>query len=320
MLKKSINIKIAESEIEWQKYKYGKIGVRESMGLLYVALKRRLKIKIYRTIRTIQPYVKRTSFKSSYDNKKENIVVSLTSTEGRIKSIFPTLYSLMAQTNKPDLIILWLGKNMKFPQKIISQIKSMGVLVKFREDYGPNTKYYYVFDKYKNDVVITVDDDIIYHKNMIDELYETFLKHPNSVIARRTHKMRFNSERKIMKYKDWIWEYRDSDVPSYDLLATGVGGVLYPPRVMALECWENRDFLKICPKADDVWLKFCELSNGIKVCAVKNSKFHYDVINRRSQKTNLETENVDQGRNDERIRACAEYFGMSSDLCERVLT
>ena len=44
MLKKSINIKIAESEIEWQKYKYGKIGVRESMGLLYVALKRRLKI------------------------------------------------------------------------------------------------------------------------------------------------------------------------------------------------------------------------------------------------------------------------------------
>nr|MCR4891861.1 glycosyltransferase [Lachnospiraceae bacterium] len=233
--------------------------------------------------------------------------------------ILPTLYSLAAQTRKPDLIVLWLGKDRAYPGKIISQIREMGVLIKYREDLGPNTKYYYAFSEYGRDLVITVDDDTIYNKEMTEELYRTHLRHPGAVIARRVHKIRFDRNRQPVKYKDWLWEYGDSHGPAPDLLATGVGGVLYPPLVMGLKCWENRDFLKCCPKGDDIWLKFCELKNGIGVCAVHRAGIRKDSPNLRTQKTGLAIGNINGGRNDAYFRACAEYFGFKDDLCERIL-
>ncbi len=316
---KSIDYKIAKSEAEWLRNKYENMGVRESTKRLCRAVKRRVLKRINCVVRSIHPGMKRAVFIPSFDEKKDNIVVSLTSTGSRIKYIFPTLYSLAAQTRKPDLIVLWLGNDVAYQQQTISKIEAMGIMIKYREDLGPNTKYYYAFSEYKKDLVITVDDDIIYHEEMIEELYGTYSKYPDLVIARRVNKLRFGSDKALVKYMDWIWEYRNSDKPAHDLLATGVGGVLYPPVVMALKCWENKDFLRVSPKSDDIWLKFCELSNGIKVCAVDNSSYYYDVINHKGQKTRLSADNVDRGKNDERIRSCAEYFGMSDDLCERVL-
>lgn len=316
---KSIDEKIALSEAQWRRYRYENMGVRESADGLLKAVKRSASKRIRRIVRTVSCSMRKAVFIPSYDEDKENIVVSLTSTAGRIRNIFPTLYSLTVQTRKPDLIVLWLSKDKDYRMTVISRIEAMGVVIKYREDLGPNTKYYYAFDEYKNDVVITVDDDIIYDREMTEELYGMYLMHPESVTARRVHKIRFDCDRQPVKYLDWIWEYKDSDEPADDLFATGVGGVLYPPAVIGLKFRENKDFLKICPVCDDVWLKFCELSCGIKVCAVKDSGFYLDVINQRTQKNSLAPKNVVGGRNDEAIKACAQYFGFADDLCERVL-
>ncbi len=316
---KDIDVKIAESEAIWRRYRYENMGVRESLGLFCGALKRSLGKRIGNALGTACTDMKRASFKPSYDRNKVNTVVSLTSTKGRLSNIFPTLYSLTAQTRKPDLIVLWLGKNGAYQGNLISRIRSMGIRVCFREDLGPHTKYYYAFREYKNDLVITVDDDIIYHRNMVDELYGTCQKHRDCVIARRVNRMRFDQGKRLLKYKDWIWEYRDADAPAHDLLATGVGAVLYPPLVIALICREDKDFLKVSPRADDIWLKFRELSKGVKVCAVYDSRFDHDIINRKSQRTSLASANVDGGKNDLWIRNCMKYFGMTHDLCERVL-
>ena len=350
----NIDAKISQAEAEWRRYRYETIGIRESIRELCGAVKRSMKKRINRLIRTIRARMKGAGFSPSYVEGRENVVVSLTSTPDRIRYIFPTLYSLAAQTHKPDLIVLWLGSGMAYPEKIVSRIRELGILVEFRDDLGPNTKYHYAFSEYQSDLVITVDDDIIYHENMVEELYRTYLErtdpeppdlenpnpespdpehadqehpdpkpsdseYPDPVIARRVHRIRFGHDRKPLRYTDWIWEYRDALCPSHDLLATGVGGVLYPPYVMALECWKNMDFLKISPKADDIWLKFCELSCGIRICAVRNAGFCYDVKYHKTRKNELAAENVDMGRNDEYVRSCAKYFGMSDDLCERML-
>lgn len=316
---KNIDLKIAKSEAAWRRYTYENIGVLKSAKLFFQALKRSAKKRVNCFVKTTCAGMKRAVLESTYDESRKNIVVSLTTTENRIKNIFPTLYTLAVQTRKPDIIVLWLGKDVDYPEHIISRIKALGIEIEFREDVGPNTKYYYAFKEYKNDLVITVDDDIIYHEKMIEELYGTYMKYPNLVVARRVNLMRFGLDKKLLKYTDWIWEYRSSGAPAFDLLATGVGGVLYSPSVMALKCWDSKDFLRVSSGCDDIWLKFCELSQGVKVCAVENSGFRDDVINYRSQKTSLSSENVDNGKNDERIRSCIEYFGMRDDLCERVL-
>lgn len=316
---KSIDYKIAKSEAEWRRYRYENIGVREGGKMFGDAIKRSVKKRYYCLVKNVSFHKKRAAFRASYDENKENVIVSLTSTRQRISNIFPTIYSLLAQTHKPDLIILWLGNDNDYPKNVISKIEAMGIVIKYREDLGPNTKYHYAFMDYKKDIIITVDDDIIYHEEMIEELYGTYVKHPDLVIARRVNKMRFDADKNLVNYKDFIWEYKDAYEPSFDLLATGVGGVLYPPEVTSLDCWENRDYLEVCPKCDDIWLKFGELINGVKVYAVGDSKFYLDVINNSSQKTNLATDNIDNGKNDERIRACAQYFGIIDDLCGRVL-
>ncbi len=311
--------KIAQSEAEWLRYRYDDIGIRESIRLFKRAIKRGIDKRVRRVIVTVCRGVKKEVFTPSYDASKENIVVSLTSIPERLRTIFPTLYSLASQSHKPDLIVLWLSDDTDRTARIIARIEGMGITVKYCKDLGPNTKYHYAFDEYKKDVVITVDDDIIYHNDMIEELYGTYLKHPDTVIARRVHKIRFDHDGKPASYRDWTWEYRDSAGPSYDLLATGVGGVLYPPSVMALNCWENTDFLKISPKSDDIWLKFCELSCGIRVCAVNGSAFDRDVINFRTFNTGLSLDNINRDKNDEYVRSCAEYFRMSDDLCKKIL-
>ncbi len=259
------------------------------------------------------------SFKPAYDEKKENLVLSLTSTKERLPKIFPTLYSLIRQKRRPDLIVLWLDKDMDKRSRVISRIEALGISIKYREELGPHTKYYHAFCEYKNDVVITVDDDIIYDEKMTEELHAAHELCPEAVTARRVHKIRFDKDRAPVRYRDWIWEYRDSKEASYDLLATGVGGVLYPPFIMRHECFAKKDFLKYCPHCDDIWLKFCEISCGIKVCAVKGSDFRLDVTAPGTKKSSLAFENVDGGGNDEAVRLCAAYFGMEADLCERIL-
>ena len=316
---KSIDEKIALSEAQWHKYRYENAGVRESTGRLRSALKRSLSKRLRCLTHGIGRRLKRADFTPSYDESRENIVVSLTSTEGRIQRIFPTLYSLASQTRKPDLIVLWLGKDRSYKRSVISGIEGMGVTVRYREDLGPNTKYHYAFREYGRDVVITVDDDIIYDSGMVEELYDTYLQHPDPVTARRVHRIRFDRNRQPVSYSDWIWEYRDDVGPAHDLLATGVGGVLYPPSVMAQKCWENTDFLKVCPSCDDIWLKYCELSRGIKVCAVKDGGYDLDIMDQRSGKHSLSSGNVPGGRNDAAVRACTEYFGYTKDLCEKML-
>ncbi len=316
---KSIEYKIAQSEAQWRRYKTENMGIRESAGCFFRAIKKRIWKKFYGMTRTFFFGIKKTKFNPSYDENKQNIVVSFTSTVARIKHVFPTLNSLVVQTRKPDLIVLWLSKDAVFPKRTIAKIAAMGIQIEFRKDIGPNTKYHYAFAEYKNDLIITVDDDIIYHKEMIQELYNTFSEHSDMVIARRVHKIRFNYDRQPVKYRDWIWEYKDSEKPSHELLATGVGGVLYPPAITKLKCWEKTDFLNVCPSCDDIWLKFCELSENIKICSVQNSLFYRDVVIAGMQKNALAVENIDNGKNDESIKSCAQYFGMSDDLCEKIL-
>ncbi len=315
---KSIDVKIAQSEAEWRRSREENMGVRESMNRLFRAFTRSAGKRVRCLLRNICLSMNKTGFKPSYDGDRENIVVSITSTGDRIRNILPTLRSLTVQTRKPDLIILWLGKGTAYPKRILSRIREMGIHIKYREDLGPNTKYYHAFREYHKDVVITVDDDILYHRDMIKELVGTYLRYPEAVAARRVHKIRFQRNRRPARYKDWIWEYRDSAGPSHELFATGTGGILYPPTVMALMCWEDKDFLKVCPKADDIWLKFLELKSGIRVCAVHDAGFDQDAQNLRAKKTGLAAENVAKGRNDEWLRSCADHFGMGADLCERI--
>ena len=62
-------------------------------------------------------------------------------------------------------------------------------LLTAKEDLLGHKKYFYTMQKYKDLPIITVDDDSIYSKDLIQLLYDNYKKHPNCVSGMKTHRI-----------------------------------------------------------------------------------------------------------------------------------
>lgn len=241
------------------------------------------------------------------EKREKKIVVSLTSYPARIDVVPATIGSLLRQTVKPDCIVLWLGEE-KFPNqelpKIYEKLRECGVEIRFRQDLKSHTKYFYAIQEFPEDIIITVDDDLLYRETLIEELYSSYKKHPECVSALRVHKMRFNDDYTLKKYGEWYYEYSgEIGSISHQYFATGVGGVLYPPHVLHPEVTNLDVIRKCCHNHDDLWLKIMEVMNGTKVALAADSKKKNKGQIMGTQATGQWKENVIDGGNDRQTEA-----------------
>lgn len=248
--------------------------------------------------------------------RREMIIVSLTSFPARMNKIHLCLKSLLLQETKPDRIIVWLGedefKGLELPKKV-SELTKYGVEFRFCPDIKPHTKYFYCCQEYPNACIITVDDDVYYSKKLVGDLYEAHLKHQNTIVCTRAHKMRLAGDT-ILPYNEWDYETKDITDISHMLMATGVGGVLYPPNSLPRIAFDKEAIEKYCLKADDVWLKAMEILQGTKVCAIPSTKTKYVVGIWGSEKIALFKSNVGQNQNDQYIRNTFGAYGITAEL------
>ena len=108
--------------------------------------------------------------------RNPQIILSLTSYGRRTKTsvVYYTLVSLLNQTLQPDRIVLCLDREKWNIDNIPDKLKSLlqyGVDIEFCKDVKSYTKLIPCLKKYPNDILITVDDDIIYPSNLIETLY-----------------------------------------------------------------------------------------------------------------------------------------------------
>ncbi len=213
-------------------------------------------------------------------NKK--VIVSVTSYPARIADVNITLQSILDQTFAPDKIILWLLKSefpnleKDLPAQLLELVGEKIEIGWFDENLRPHNKYYYVMSKYPEDLIITVDDDVIYENTIIEDLIKCYLKHPFAVSALRVHLMA-GDNKNLKSYNDWKKRYNGCiDTPSMQLIATGVGGVLYPPHCMSPKVFDREIIKKTCLRADDLWLKFMQVQVGTPVVlATKHNGLTY---------------------------------------------
>ena len=222
---------------------------------------------------------KRTEEEWLETNKKyyfnSDIVVSLTTHGERVKHIQPALKSLLKQTIKPYKIVVTLSDAdyAKIPSNIISFMNEHKIeTITCEKDLGPHTKYYFAMQKYRNNPIVTVDDDIVYDNNLLELLLKGYNKFPNCVSANRVHKIKYNTDGTPIDYMKWQIQYKDEYMkPSFDLFATGVGGVLYPPNILDIDGVLREDIDKSF-FADDVYLKWRENELGVQVVYTGNGK------------------------------------------------
>ena len=243
------------------------------------------------------------------ENRERKIIVSLTSYPARFDSIYLCLKSLLLQSVKPDRIILWLECGEDSVTEQMRQLKEYGLeIICGVEDLKPHKKYFFAMQKFPNDIIVTVDDDVVYPGNLIESLLNRHAEYPDCVCARRVHKITFDKNGKINPYSKWMEKCRSELKPSFFLIPTGVGGVLYPPDCLDRRAFDRETIKSSCLTTDDIWLKTMELLRGTKVVWVKNS-IMTPPYTERSQETALYLDNVHKNKNDEAVSNMLKLYG-----------
>lgn len=209
--------------------------------------------------------------------RDKRIVLSLKTYNKRYDTLNDVIKSLLLQKVKPDRFIVWLDS--ETPENLLpielTQLSKYGVEFRYTNDnMKSHAKYFYAMQEFKNDIVITVDDDVIYPRSLIDCLIKSYKKFPNSISARRVHYITLDEYKRVKPYIEWLHECRIKMVPSHRLCAIGVGGILYPPGLLPQETFNMEKIKNYCMDADDIWLKYMELMNDVKVVWAKNWLVH----------------------------------------------
>lgn len=246
-------------------------------------------------------------------SRKKKIIISLTTIPNRIDKVVLVISRMMNQTVLPDKIILCIDETQKekiiFSDDIVFLIE-LGLEIKWVEDIGPHTKYLYTVQKYTDDIVITVDDDVIYSHKLIETLIESYERYPKAISANIVTRF-VVKDGTIKPSSQWLQQFSYGIGDKYSI-AYGVGGVLYPPNVLPKAAFDVEKIKRISKFQDDLWLKAIELKNDIDVVKAKNGDklFGYFVTVDGSQAVSLRSTNDFKDRNVEYLTALISEFNL----------
>jgi hypothetical protein len=244
--------------------------------------------------------------------------IGLTSFPARISTLHYVIRSLVQQSVKPEHIHLFLGQD-EIPNAnwLPSQLRAFEASgLKFH--FVSSTRHQY--DKFTHTEhfdtqmpYVIVDDDVIYQPYSMERLLSGHRKYPSAVIGNRCHMMTVSNGGTIGSYSDWQREARTPE-PSFNLVPTGAGGVLYPPGFFASGVVTDTDqILRYAPYADDIWLKFNALAQDRPTFATELSSgsewYHRYTPTMRAG--TLMAENVELGLNDIQIARCGEWLSQT---------
>lgn len=243
-------------------------------------------------------------------NKKHSLdallIISFTSYKPRFKTLHLTIKTLMAQTVKPDIIVLWVSsKDYEFLPKKVINLKNNHKNFKISkcDDVKSYKKLVPALKEYPDSYIVTADDDIFYPRKWLEELIGN-RKSSSDIIAHRVHSVKVKNG-KIARYGEW----EKSVVSSSNkiLFPTTGGGVLYPPNSFHSDVTNSQNFLHLCPTADDIWFFWMAKLKGT---AIKYSGYNLNLVSwPGTDAGGLAEKNVGNSKNDEYIKNLSKIYG-----------
>lgn len=229
-------------------------------------------IEAYYNLFVVNIYKKYPKNNSGVMEKKreQKIILSLTSFPKRIGTVWISIETLLRQSMKPDEIILWLAKEQfngieSLPLQLIEQQKR-GLTIRFCDDLRSHKKYYYTMQEYPDDLIILVDDDTFYPKDMVEKLYKLHKRNPKDIIC-MTPAIIYPELRALPS--SWRKAGADEKIEhSFTAQPYSGQGTLYPPNSISEKAFQKDIIMELCPYADDLWLKFMSLVSNTPVTAI----------------------------------------------------
>ena len=232
--------------------------------------------------------------KEEYASK---LIVSLTSYPDRINSVYKVIESLLTQSLKPNMVILWLAQS-QFPNKEddlplnLIKLKEFGLDIKWCKDIKSFKKLIPIIKEYPNDIIVTADDDLYYDKDWLKILYSSYLTDKKSIHAHRIIELGYIQNKLVRVSKGKKDLVNTKKLSCLNLLNSGAG-VLFPPHSFYKELAKEDVFLTICPTNDDVWFWAMTILNGCKIRIVENNIYDLNIIDETKNSVNLDS--INQG-------------------------
>lgn len=196
----------------------------------------------------------------------ESFIVSLTTYGKRLMDVYLTIESIMQGTCKPNHIILWLSEELKdadLPVSLQRQV-SRGLEI----EYVPDTKAYKklvpALRKYPESCIVTIDDDMIFAPDMLENMIHYRKTDKDHILANRVHRMVLGENKRPISYLQWERCPKEDTISTLNFL-TGGCGLLYPPHCLSDEVFNESVFMDICPLADDIWFNAMARLKGTKI-------------------------------------------------------
>lgn len=196
------------------------------------------------------------------------LVVSLTSYPARYATLHLTLRSLLRQDTAPDRIVLWIAQaDVAALPKKTREILDSGVELRIVEDARSYKKLIFAIPAFPEAYVATADDDVFYPPDWLTDLVAGQLEAASEtpvITCHRAHRLGEQGPQNLIPYHDWEWDVQDPAArrPSVDLMPTGIGGILYPPRALHPDAIRRDLFETYAPSADDLWFYWCARRAG----------------------------------------------------------
>jgi len=206
--------------------------------------------------------------------KEQQVIISMTSFPAAIAYAEKAIQSLLRGSVLPDKLVLYLTfaqfGEAGIPDGLTRLQESNPVfeIRNYDRDIRSYRKLIPALADFPEAVIVTVDDDVYYHHNMLRDLLLMHERIPSAVIAHRAKRIKNGKPyKKWMKYR-WYHFLLKRVYVSYTTLQTGVGGVLYPPHSLCHEMLNPDLFTSIAPTNDDIWFWAAAARQGFPVVPV----------------------------------------------------
>lgn len=192
------------------------------------------------------------------------LIISLTSYPPRYPTLHLTLRCLLSQSTAADKVILWVAAADReaLPPSVLALTRH-GLEIAVCEDLKSFGKIIPSLAHYPEAFIVTADDDVHYSADWLERLIAAWSANGSQIVCHRAHEPRYEPDGSLGPYKSWRYDVADCVTDSRRLFPTGVGGVLYAPGSLPAETLNRRVFKDLCPAADDVWLYFMGMLNGV---------------------------------------------------------
>lgn len=237
------------------------------------------------------------------------VTVSLTSIPSRLQTLHLTIRSLLAQTCRPHKVLLWLHQDLARDLPLaLRELEGDVFEIRFVSLTCSHRKLIHTLEACPNAVVVTCDDDMMYAPTWLAHLYEHHLNNPMAIMANECRQITRGDDGQLLPYQQWprLKHGQTSDRP---LLPIGYAGVLYPPRVLNQRVHDVELFLRLAPKADDLWFRAMAFLNQ---SVVAHTPTAYPpprpIIG--SQTISLLKTNVNEDGNRQQWSALVDFFGI----------